>query len=226
MPGACKKQQYNVSLVQICVEGTGHMHLAMFSAVKTREFLHLPRRCGLLHLEGWHDFAWTCRFDLPSYFLPGPSAILSTVKRSIQSLHGLSICHLSHLHLPALPEADGNLAPELISHSCLETPGCVSGFSVQLFNVCGWFKMLWMLSRHNAYPDFNSFYYRLYFGSTVSPSSMGMGARKSLQAGRLPFHDVLGNYSVSASAEAALLSGGRPFTADEGTETWIYPIQL
>lgn len=57
------------------------------------------------------------------------------------------------------------------------------------------------------------------FNLTVSPPGMGMGARKSLQAGRIPHRDVPDNYCVSVSAGAPELSGERPFTGDERNET-------
>lgn len=224
MPGAHRKQQYDkVPLAQIYVGGTGDTHFGLFSAVKNHEFLHAPRCCGLLHLEWWPYSAWICRIDLPSYFLPVPSCYLVSCEK-VHIVSAWTICHLSPLLLPALPEAVGNLAPEMIFHSCLETPWGVRGFLCNYLMFAVDSRWYWMLSRHNFCPSFHSFYYRVCFGSTVPPSSMGMGARKSLQAGRISFHANPDNWCASASAGAAVLSGDRPFTGHERTEAWIYPI--
>lgn len=107
------------------------MHLVLFSAVKNQEFLYLHRCSGLPRLSG--DMT-LCDHAGLTYSLTFFLVLLATsaaVKMSIAS--AWTICHLLPLHLPALPEADGSQAPEMNFQSCLETPGGMRGFSVQLF---------------------------------------------------------------------------------------------
>lgn len=192
------------------------MHLGLFSAVKNLESLHLPRCCGLIHLEWWCDFTGTCRTDLPSYFLLGPSSYLV----SCEKVHTFSpLCIYQHYQKQ----------PEIWPQRLSFTPawgflGVWENFQCYYLMFVADSKCYLMFNRHNFYLDFNSFNYGVCYGSAVSPWSVGMWARKSLQGSRIPYHDVPGNYCVSAFAGAAVLSEERLFTGEDRTETFMYPV--
>lgn len=134
------------------------------------------------------EVTWLC-MNLQDWLALVPSSwpfyLVSCEK--VHTVFAWTICNLLTLHLP---EAARNLAREMIFHSCLETPGGVSGFLCIYLMLVADSQCYWMLIKHNFYHDFNSFYYRVRFGSIVSLSSVRMGFRNSLQAGRIPYYDV------------------------------------
>jgi len=131
VPEAHRKQQYcNVSLAQIYVRGqeTQTFDCSVKSKIISSSIYPDAVVCCMCSGDRTLRESWGLT-DFSSYFLPGSSCYLVCCEK-IHRVSASTICHLSPLHLPALPEADGNLDQEMIFHSCSETPGDVGGLSV------------------------------------------------------------------------------------------------